>query len=280
MRTKKPPVKAKTTAKTAKRTAKATRTRRIKTNVRKPLRSKKSVEMVMLRRIYPETTIRSTLSPSFRARLALLTIIAFLTLSATGGVTAQAQAQADMEDSLYQHIEMPQTAPSDTLFTPPSYLTNDIKEWTPMKGDKFEVNVETNMGRLVHENGESVEFEVVTGVRRVVRYIGRRYFAATPAAEWVVRETVIKRDRWTFGKTGRFIRLYKLTGEGEKRVEEHTPYGIHPFLNQDSMFRVPGRYGSMGCIILRESMVDIIQQTIRVNGGEMSVRTFPVMPEV
>lgn len=276
MRTKQREVKAKTQTKTR---ARRIRTRRVKITFKK-VKTSCAAEMVTLRRIYPATISRSVLSPSFRARLALLTIVAFLTLSATGGVIAQAQAQQfesrDDLDSLYQHLEMPQAPASDALFTPASYLTNDISEWTPMPGDKLEVNVETNMGRLIHENGESVEFEVVTGVRRVVRYIGRRYFAATPAAEWVARETVIKRDRWTFGKTGRFIRLYKVTNEGT----EHTPYGIHPFLNQDSMFRVPGRYGSMGCIILRESMVDIIQQTIRVNGGEMSVRTFPVIPEV
>ncbi len=179
-------------------------------------------------------------------------------------------------DALYQHIELLPSVASDALFTPSSYLSNDIREWTPMPGDKFEVNVETNMGRLIHTNGESVEFEVVTGVRRVVRYIGRRYYAATPAAEWIVRETVIKKDRWTFGKSGRFIRLYKVDSDGN---EISTAYGIHPFGREDAMFRVPGRYGSMGCIILRESMEDIIQQTIRVNGGEMKVRTFPDMSE-
>lgn len=165
-------------------------------------------------------------------------------------------------------------AASDALFTPASSITSDVSDWTPMEGDTFEVNVETNMGRLIHKNGDSLQFEVVTGVRRVVSYIGLRYFAATPTQNWVVRSTEIKRDRWTFGKSGRFIRLFKVHNDGS---EESTSYGIHPFGNEDSMFKVPGRYGSMGCIILRESMEDMIQKTIAANGGSMNVRTFSEM---
>jgi len=207
-----------------------------------------------------------------KMRLALLAIVAFLTLSATGGVSASTDGTL-LETS---HAEESQTVASDALFTATSYLTHNLKEWTPMPGDIFEVNVETNMGRLVHKNGEAVEFEVVTGVRRVVSYIGLRYFAATPAQNWIVRTTEIKRDRWTFGKSGRFIRLFKINADGS---EESTSYGIHPFLNEDAMFKVPGRYGSMGCIILRESLEDLIQKTIETNGGSMSVRTFPEMPK-
>lgn len=249
MRTKKLVTKAKTTVSSRRRPSLSSRT-------------------VLLRLIPPPVKQQHPI------RLALVALVAFLTLSATGGVVS-AQQTTDF-DALYQHIELLPSVASDALFTPSSYLSNDIREWTPMPGDKFEVNVETNMGRLIHTNGESVEFEVVTGVRRVVRYIGRRYYAATPAAEWIVRETVIKKDRWTFGKSGRFIRLYKVDSDGN---EISTAYGIHPFGREDAMFRVPGRYGSMGCIILRESMEDIIQQTIRVNGGEMKVRTFPDMSE-
>lgn len=206
-----------------------------------------------------------------RKYLTLVSLVALLVFGATGGAYAQ-EGVHDVEGQ-NEGYEIPA---SDSLFTPASYLTDDVASWEPKSGDKLEINVETNVARLVHSDGESLSFEIVSGQRRVVRYIGRRYFAATPAAEWVARETVIKRDRWTFGKTGRFIRLYKV----KDGVEEFTPYGIHPFGREDAMFRVAGRYGSMGCLIMREKMVNLIQETIRVNGGELRVRTFPEMPEV
>ncbi len=198
-----------------------------------------------------------------RTRLALI-LVGILLIGSGSTVAVQASENRDHEDA--EQVEL-------AGWTPTSYISNEVEFWVPRAGDRFEVDIGTNIGRLIHEDGEAVEFEVVTGVLRVVRYAGRRYFAATPVAEWVVRETVIKRDRWTFGKTGRFIRMYK-------NGTEYTPYGIHPFGREDAMFRVAGRYGSMGCIILREAMVDVIQETIRANGGEMKVRTFGEVSQV
>ncbi len=263
MRTKKQPTKAKNPKVASKKPSMP------KTVLRRRKVAPKPVVFTVTRMRMGATVVPS--STGYKMKIALVAVVAFLTLSATGGVSASTDnALAD------GHTEPTQTIASDALFTPASHLTNDLKEWTPMAGDKFEVNLETNMGRLVHVNGESVEFEVVTGVRRVVSYIGLRYYAATPAQNWIVRSTEIKRDRWTFGKTGRFIRLFKVAADG---TEESTLYGIHPFLNEDSMFKVPGRYGSMGCIILRESLEDLIEKTIKTNGGSMSVRTFPEMPK-
>lgn len=272
MISKKQPIKAKNTKVSSK---KPTRSRKLpatpKVAVRRRRVPVKPAAFTVTRIHMGAMVVPSRPTASHKIKLSLIAMMAFLTLSATGGVSASTDGTLDEGNFV-----APQVIASDALFTPPSYLSNNLKEWTPMPGDMFEVNVETNMGRLVHENGESVEFEVVTGVRRVVSYIGLRYFAATPAQNWVVRSTEIKRDRWTFGKSGRFIRLYKVDSDGN---EVSTSYGIHPFLNEDSMFKVPGRYGSMGCIILRESLEDLIQKTIKVNGGSMSVRTFPVMPE-
>lgn len=150
-------------------------------------------------------------------------------------------------------------------------LVSDADAWTPEQGDWFEVNVETNVGRLHHTNGAVLEFEVVTGQQRVVYYAGSRYFAATPAADWVVKQVAVKRDRVTFGKTGRFLRLF--VNDGVKA----TPYGIHGFGYEDRMFKVAGRYGSMGCIIVREKILNIIEQTYRVNGEQLVVKTYPDM---
>lgn len=192
-----------------------------------------------------------------RTRLALI-LVGILLIGSGSTVAVQASENRDHEGA--EQVEL-------TGWTPVSYVSDQVMFWIPRAGDRFEVDIETNMGRLIHTDGEAVEFEVVTGIRRVVRYAGRRYMATTPVANWVVRETVIKSDRRTFGKTGRFIRMYK---DGVS----HSPYGIHPFGREDAMFRVAGRYGSYGCIILREAMVDVIQETIRTNGGMMEVRTF------
>lgn len=271
MRTTKQPIKAKISKVASK---KPSRSRKLPVAQKTVLRRRKVAPkpvVFTVTRMRMGATVVPSMAMGHKVKIALVAVAAFLTLSATGGVSAS--TDGTRTDG---HTESTQTIASNALFTPPSYLTNNLKEWTPMAGDKFEVNVETNMGRLVHENGESVEFEVVTGVRRVVSYIGLRYYAATPAQNWIVRSTEIKRDRWTFGKTGRFIRLFKVAADG---TEESTSYGIHPFLNEDSMFKVPGRYGSMGCIILRESLEDLIEKTIETNGGSMSVRTFPEMPK-
>lgn len=197
-----------------------------------------------------------------RTRLALILV----TILLVGTGSSVVEASEDIGEGTGVELEQ-------STWSPSLYVSGQVELWIPRSGDRFEVDIGSNLGRLIHEDGEAVEFEVVTGVQRVVQYAGRRYLATTPVANWVVRETVIKGDRWTFGKTGRFIRMYK-------NGTEYTPYGIHPFGNEDRMFRVPGRYGSMGCIILREAMVNIIQETIRVNGGEMKVRTFGEVSQI
>ena len=164
------------------------------------------------------------------------------------------------------------TSAGNAQWSVPSSETTDLESWVPQKGDAFEVNVQTNIGHLYHPDGSTLEFEVVTGVRRVVRYIGMRYFAGTPAQSWVAQSPQVKKDRITFGKTGVFIRLYKNGADA-------TAYGIHGFGREDAMFRVPGRYGSMGCIIVRENVLSIIEKTLDVNDGKLSVRTFPDMPK-
>lgn len=202
----------------------------------------------------------------FRTRLALVLV---MVLVAAGASSVKAYELSEDPSESHQQVD---TSAGNALWSVPSSETTDIASWVPQKGDIFEVNVQTNIGRLYHPDGSTLEFEVVTGVRRVVRYIGMRYFAATPATEWVAQGVQVKKDRMTFGKSGRFIRLYK-------GGTQHTAYGIHPFGREDNMFKVPGRYGSMGCIIVRENVMDLIEQTLEVNGGKLPVRTFPDMPK-
>lgn len=136
--------------------------------------------------------------------------------------------------------------------------------WQPVLGDSFVVDVSTNMGYLIHENGDYFEFQVATGVKRYVYYIGRYYYAATPIREWEIKEINVKGDRVTFGSRGRFLRLF--------HNGQPTPYGIHSFLYEDRMF-AGDRYGSMGCIISKDSILDIIEETYHINGDYLKVTT-------
>lgn len=218
-----------------------------------------------------------------------LALILILTLVVGGASGVQAYGLGDLHDGspgdssrslalptlsvFAPRSQMIDTSAGNAMWSIPSSETNDIESWIPQKGDIFEVNVQTNIGHLYHPDGATLEFEVVTGVREVVRYAGMRYFAATPATEWIAQNMQIKKDRMTFGKSGRFIRLYRDNGA------QYTAYGIHGFGRENSMFNVQGRYGSMGCIIVRERMMDLIQKTLEINDGKLPVRTFPDLPK-
>lgn len=119
------------------------------------------------------------------------------------------------------------------------------------------VDTRSNDGYLVHPDGEFIQFPVITGQRRYVRYIGLSYFAATPNWDWNANEKDIKGDRITFGPTGRIIRLYK---DGEV-----TNYGIHEHAAEDVMFARDERYQSMGCVIVRRVIMDIMEKTYDLN---------------
>lgn len=126
------------------------------------------------------------------------------------------------------------------------------------------VDTQANMGYLIHPNGQYAQFPVATGQRRIVRYIGMTYNAATPTMKWVVESSEIKGDRITFGPTGRFLRLYD---EGEK-----TAYGIHEYAYEQRMFE-GDRFGSMGCIVTKSFIMDLLERTFAVNEGKIKVET-------
>lgn len=144
-------------------------------------------------------------------------------------------------------------------------LPTPLSLWEPQAGDRFVVDTRSNMGYLVHEDGQFTSFEVATGQRRFVRYIGRSYNATTPTKNWTVKSLETKGDRVTFGESGKFFRLYD---EGEK-----TAYGIHTYRYEDNMFALKERYGSMGCIIIRKEQLPLIEQTFEINGSVLDVTT-------
>lgn len=130
-------------------------------------------------------------------------------------------------------------------------------DWQPEIGDTFVVDTLDNIGYLVHLDGRYLKFDVITGQRRTLHYIGRTYWGATPERDWVVQSKEIKGDRWTFGPTGRFLRLYW--------DDEDTAYGIHEHKAEDVMFARDIRYQSMGCVIVTSRTLDLIEKTYDIN---------------
>ena len=140
-----------------------------------------------------------------------------------------------------------------------------IGDWIPQSGDRLLINVEGNVGTIVHTSGDRLTFPVISGQRRTLHYLGRRYFGATPQKEWVVKALDIQGDRVTYGRSGRFLRLYD---QGTR-----THYGIHGHRDEEVMFGRPDRFQSMGCVIVREEVMDLLIKAFAVNEGEIAVVT-------
>lgn len=147
-----------------------------------------------------------------------------------------------------------------------------ITDWVPAPHDAFVADITNNIGYLVHEDGRFLQIPIGSGKRQTVRYIGRTYNASTPIAAWQVRDRSIKGDHVTFGKTGRFLRLYK---NGETR----TPYGIHATSNIDTLLTWKDRYQSMGCILVSDAVLDILEKTYELNGESLDVVTINGLDE-
>ena len=137
--------------------------------------------------------------------------------------------------------------------------------WTPESSDVFVVDVSQNTGYLVHANGSYVRFPVATGRKSYVSYIGRYYKAETPIRTWTAEQKQIKGDRRTFGISGRFIRLF--------RDGENSPYGIHSYFKVADWMQEEQRYFSMGCIVVTEEIMDIVERTFDATGQKMTVIT-------
>lgn len=137
--------------------------------------------------------------------------------------------------------------------------------WVPLAGDRIIVDTRDNVGYIARENGDYTSFPVLTGQKRVVRYIGRVYNAATPNQQWTVKSVEVKGRSMTFGETGTFMRLYD---DGEK-----TPYGIHSHLTFQKMLDEGDRYRSMGCVLVDEDILSMLVKTYELNGSTLDVVT-------
>ncbi|MBT4120044.1 MAG: L,D-transpeptidase [Candidatus Peribacter sp.] len=133
------------------------------------------------------------------------------------------------------------------------------EKWHIEEGDKIIVDTKNNEGYIFHSDGRYINFEVVTGQQRWVYYIGRSYNASTPNWNWTAKSMHTKGDRLTFGPSGRFLRLYK---DGV----DHTAYGFHEYGQEDEIFNgMDTRFRSMGCIIVRVPIMDLLVKTFEQN---------------
>lgn len=127
------------------------------------------------------------------------------------------------------------------------------------------VDTKANIGYLVHANGEFTSFPVMTGQRKVVHYKGMTYDATTPERTWMAKKLDIQTDRYTFGKTGTFLRLF-VNGES-------TYYGIHGFAGFEKFLAANDTYKSMGCVLVDETMLKVIVQTYELNDNSLELTT-------
>ena len=162
---------------------------------------------------------------------------------------------------------------TDNTNTPAINLENyspwqrvDIDQYQASSGDYLTVYIPNGTAYLANDSTKIyAEFPILSGQPKNVYYIGRYYFAATPEQEWEIKSMDTKRDRVTFGKTGRFFRLYK---DGEP-----TPYGIHGLKNSAKLIDSGKIYASMGCVIVPEEALNFIDSSFTANNQDMKVIT-------
>ncbi len=149
------------------------------------------------------------------------------------------------------------------FLAPPAQAASlDLQNWHPQQGDAFVVYVDANIGYLVHPDGDYFPFLVATGMRRMVRDLGMVYFAGTPTRQWAVDSETMSSG---FGKTGHFLRL---SYQGKP-----THYGIHSYSTVDEWLQSDDRYRSLGCIVVSEDMLKVIEDTYHTNNDTLTVIT-------
>jgi hypothetical protein len=156
--------------------------------------------------------------------------------------------------------------------------------WEPKLADRAVVDVSGSIVYLVHADGSSHALQALTGQRRIVAYDGIVYNAATPEREWEIRSDGLERKgrSVTFGE-GRFFRLSWPGHEDPRRGDESTAYGFHSHLSFQKMLddklekkgwdKKGTGHRSMGCILLSEDDLTLIENTWHENGGILQVTT-------
>ena len=146
----------------------------------------------------------------------------------------------------------------------------DKESWKPKKWDELRVDTENNIGYLIHFDGSYLSFPMLTGQKRYVYYLGMHYFAGTPKKNWEVKSVDYKGDYYTFGPTGRFLRLFDV----KNGMDQRTSYGIHSHKYIQEMLDSNNHYRSYGCILVTDDVLDLIYQTYLANGESLKVETY------
>jgi hypothetical protein len=140
-------------------------------------------------------------------------------------------------------------------------------DWVPQSGDHFYVDLDANWGYILHpDSADILAFPVATGIEGTIRWLGMTYNAKTPEARWVTKTSHIQSDRFTFGPTGYFLRLYK-------NGDQYTRYGVHSHASVEQWLTLEKRYKSAGCIIVNEQILQILKTTFEVNEDGFTVIT-------
>lgn len=139
-----------------------------------------------------------------------------------------------------------------------------ITRFQPSKGDYVLADTKYNVGYIFNDvTGFFTSFPILSGQKRKVCYGGSCYHAATPERTWYVKEKNIQTDRYTFGETGEFLRLYY--------KGDHTKYGIHGVQYFEDMVNSDNRYRSMGCILVADDVLDLIEESYLANENNLKV---------
>lgn len=158
----------------------------------------------------------------------------------------------------------------------------DRADWQPRIGDQVMVDTDSSTVYLVHADGSWLTIDGLTGQRRSVSYIGRRYYAGTPDRSWEVREVEQKGKSVTFGD-GRFLRLFVGHANSADGPDGRTAYGIHSHASFARMLQDKAErnawdptgtgHRSMGCILVSEEDLSLIIETWSINEGVLQVAT-------
>jgi hypothetical protein len=179
---------------------------------------------------------------------------------------------------------------------PSSLLAEGVARdtWVPRMGDHIVVDTSASIVYLVHDDGERLALDGLTGQHRRVCYDGICYFAETPERDWEIRADALsmKGRSTTFGE-GRFLRLswpgHKDFRRGGIGDGESTSYGFHSHLSFEKMIadkrektgwdREGTGWRSMGCILLSEDDLTLVEETWRANAGVVRVTTKRVITQ-
>ncbi len=146
-----------------------------------------------------------------------------------------------------------------------------VLDFQASEGDQFIADLENGMGYLVNEERQYfTTFQLLSGQKRNVCYIGRCYFAATPEQTWVVKEENIQGDRVTFSESGEFFRMFE--------DDSRTSYGIHGYKYFQDNIDKGKKFVSMGCLLVADDVLDVIEASFVANGEELTVITKKEVP--